>query len=181
MTDAAGGLLEQAAKLRTAFDRAFAAPLRPDAAITYDLLAIRVGAEPYAVRLSDVNGLFVDRRITRIPGNNTSLLGIAGFRGAIVPAYSLSALLGQSQPQAPRWLVIAAAPPVALAFDLFEGHLRATADAILPQQSHAQIRGYAPNFVRNGGIVRPILDLVSVVEALVQEPSEPTHRRSDTK
>ena len=45
-------------------------------------------------------------------------------------------LLGHSGTQAPRWLVIAAAAPVALAFDAFEGHLRASADAILPQQSH---------------------------------------------
>ena len=108
-----------------AFDRAFAAPLRADAAAKHDLLAIRVGARTLRHALSEIAGLFADRKITRVPGSNAALLGIAGFRGAIVPVYSLpDAARAFRQRSAPRWLVIAAAAPVALAFDAFEGHLR---------------------------------------------------------
>jgi chemotaxis signal transduction protein len=152
--------------LRAAFDRAFAAPVRADATAKLDLLAVRAGPEPFAIRLSEVTGLFVDRRITRVPTSDATLIGIAGFRGAIVPVYSLLAVLGHSAAEAPRWLVIAATTPIALAFDQFEGHLRISPDAILPQHSHAQMRGYAPEFVRSAGVVRPILHLPSIVEAL---------------
>jgi chemotaxis signal transduction protein len=166
MTEALSSLAERAAGLRSAFDRAFAAPVRADMTVKQDLLAIRVGVEPCAVRLSEVTGLFVDRRITRIPTNEAALLGIASFRGAIVPVYSLRALLGHAATQTPRWLVIAADAPVALAFDLFEGHLRVPVDAILPQQAKAQMRGFAPEFVRDADLVRPILHLASIIAGL---------------
>lgn len=166
MIDSLSGLTERAAELRSAFDRAFAAPLRADAAVKQDLLAIRVGPEPFALRLAEVTGLYADRKITRVPGGKSELLGIAGFRGATVPVYSLRILLGFSAAPASRWLVIAVAAPVALAFDAFEGHLRAAADAILPQQSHAQMRGHAPEFIRTADTVRPVLHLASIVKAL---------------
>jgi purine-binding chemotaxis protein CheW len=166
MTDTSSGLAERAAGLRSAFDRAFATPVRADTTIKQDLLAIRVGPEPCAIRLSEVAGLFVDRRIMRIPASDGVLIGIAGFRGAIVPVYSLRSLLGHSGTQALRWLVIAANAPIALAFDVFEGHLRVSTDAILPQQAHAQMRGYAAEFVRSAGVVRPVLHLASVIAAL---------------
>jgi chemotaxis signal transduction protein len=166
MTDSVSRLAERAAELRSAFDRGFAAPLRIDAVVEHHLLAIQVGAEPCALRLSEVTGLFADQRITRVPGSHAALLGIAGFRGALMPVYSLRTLLGHSGTQALRWLVIAAAAPVAFAFDRFEGHLRAPAEAILPQQSQSRMRAYAREFVRTDAAVRPLLHLPSVIEAL---------------
>ncbi len=79
MMDASSRLTERAAELRSAFDRGFAAPLRVDTAAKQELLAIRVGAEPYVVRLSEISGLFADKKITRVPGGAAALLGIAGF------------------------------------------------------------------------------------------------------
>jgi chemotaxis signal transduction protein len=118
------------------------------------------------MRLSEIAGLFADRKITRVPGSKAALLGIAGFRGALVPAYSLRALLGLSGTQAPRWLAIAAAAPVAFAFDAFEGHLRVSADAIMPRQSRGEIKGFAPNFIRADDLARPVIDLSAAVAAL---------------
>jgi chemotaxis signal transduction protein len=164
MTDSASRLAERAAALRTAFDRSFAAPPRVDAATKLDLLAVRVGTEPCAIRLSDITGLFADRSVTRVPGSNAALLGIAGFRGAVLPVYTLHALLGHPGAQTPRWLVIAAAAPVALAFDAFEGHLRIPADALLPQQS--KMRGCTREFIRAADVIRSVLHLPSVIEAL---------------
>lgn len=173
MSDSPSQLAERATELRSTFDRSFAEPAHAVTAAGHDLLAIRVGAEPYAVRLPEIAGLYVDRPITRVPGSDASLLGIAGFRGAIMPVYSLSALLGQAAArQTSRWLVIAASAPVALAFDLFESHLRVPTDAVLPRQAHGQMRSYAPNFVRSSDVVRPVLDLASVIAAL--EASEQT-------
>jgi chemotaxis signal transduction protein len=166
MTDALSALSQRAAELRSAFDRAFATPPRGKAAVEQDLIAIRVATQPCAIRLAEVTGLFADRKIIRVPGSNAALLGIAGFRGALMPVYSLRALLGHSDAQTVRWLVIAAAAPVALAFDAFEGHLRASADAILPQQSHEQMRGYAGEFIRVADVIRPVIHLPSVIGAL---------------
>jgi chemotaxis signal transduction protein len=162
--DSRARLAGRATELRSAFDRSFALPLRVDTAVKQDLLAVRIGAEPCAIRLSEVSGLFADRGITPVPASNPALLGIAGFRGAVVPVYSLRSLLGQSGAQAPRWLVIAAAMPVALAFDAFEGHLRVPPDAIVPQQ--AAMGGCAREFVRSANAVRSVLHLPSVIEAL---------------
>jgi chemotaxis signal transduction protein len=174
MTDSALRLAERAAALRTDFDRSFAAPPRVDTATKLDLLAVRVGGEPCAIRLSDIAGLFADRRVTRIPGSNAALLGIAGFRGAVLPVYTLHALLGHPGTQTPRWLVIAAAAPVALAFDAFEGHLRTAADGLLPQQS--KMRGCTREFIRAADVIRSVLHLPSVIEALgaAQRPDAAT-------
>jgi chemotaxis signal transduction protein len=166
MSSSRSGLAERAAELRAGFDRSFAAPLRADVARQFDLLAVRVGSESCAIRLSEVTGLFADRKITRVPGSNAALLGIAGFRGAILPVYDLRTLLGHSSAPTSRWLVIAAAAPVALAFDVFEGHLRTAADAILPQQSGAKTRASAREFIRGADAVRSVLHLPSIIEAL---------------
>jgi len=166
VTDAPTSLGERAAELRSKFDRAFAAPPRIDAASKHDLIAIRMNARPFALRVAEVSGLFVDRKVTRVPGAAAALLGIAGFRGALVPVYDLQALFGHSTGQTPRWLVVAAAAPVALAFDTFEAHLRALADSILRRQAQDRACGFAPEFIRAGDVIRPIIHLPSVVEAL---------------
>lgn len=166
MTSASPQFTDRAAELRAAFDRSFAAPLRIDATITQDLLAIRVGAEPYAIRLSQVSGLFADKTITRVPGGVAALLGIAGFRGAIVPVYSLRTLLGHAGAQSPRWLVTAAVAPVAFAVELFERQLRVPQDAIRARQAHAETTNYAREFIRTQDVVRPVLHLPSVFDAI---------------
>jgi chemotaxis signal transduction protein len=164
MTDNAAQLAQRSAELRSAFDRAFASPVHPDTTVKQDLLAVRVGPEPCAMRLLEIAGLFVDRRITRIPTEETALVGIAGFRGTILPVYSLPILLGHPQTQTPRWLVVTANGAIALAFDLFEGHLRVAADAILPRQS--QTHSHAREFIRSTDVVRPVLHLASIIEGL---------------
>ena len=101
-----------------------------------------------------------------MPVSDARLLGIASFRGAIVPVYSLAVLLGHPPTPGPRWLVIAAEAPVAFAFELFESHLRVSADEILPQQSDTQRRGHAPDFVRGADAVRAVLRLHPIIAAL---------------
>jgi purine-binding chemotaxis protein CheW len=157
---------ERAAELRREFDRAFAEPIRPEAAIKEDLLGIRAGAQAYAIRLSEIAGLHAGKKITRVPGSAAALCGIAGFRGALLPVYDLQALLGHSSVETPRWLVIASGAPVALAFDTFEGHLRASADEIVPQSARAEMPRYARELVRKQNFIGPILHLPSVLEAI---------------
>lgn len=165
------GMAGRAAELRLAFDRAFAEPARQDTAATTALLAIRVGAEAWAMRISEITGLCADKTISRLPGSDASLLGVAGFRGVIVPVYGLQALLlGRSPapapPPPPRWLVMAAAAPVALAFEALEGQLSVAPDAITAAPGRGDMHAAIRDFVRARDCSAPILHIPSLVEAI---------------
>jgi chemotaxis signal transduction protein len=172
MSEIAQGIGEQAAALRLAFDRSFAEPLPPGTDLSEDLLAIRVGGEPYAMRLGEIAGLFADKKVTPVPGGDASLIGIAGFRGAVVPVYGLEALLGHASGQRPRWLVIAAAAPVALAFEAFEAQLSVPPHAILPAQSGGEARSCIRDFVRAPHFSGPVIHLPSVLDAIKSRRGE---------
>jgi purine-binding chemotaxis protein CheW len=159
-------LADQAGELRLAFDRSFAEAVRRDATPTEDLLAFRVGSEPYALRLSEIAGLFADRQITRLPGGVDALLGFAGFRGAIVPVYDLHVLFGRPKIETPRWLALASAVSVAFAFETFDGHLRVSRDAVVPQQADKQSQQLIREFVSTEALARPVVHLPSVLDAI---------------
>jgi purine-binding chemotaxis protein CheW len=165
MTQTASRVVKRAAQLRRDFDASFALPPAPEAATKADLLAIRCAGKAFAIRLAEIAGLFADKKITRVPGASASMLGIAGFRGAIVPVYDLQMLLGEPAGKTARWLVNAAAAPVAFAFEQFEGQLRVPPDAIKPQAT--QIRnGLTEDFVQSDGALRPIIQLSRVLDAI---------------
>ena len=156
----------RAAEFRLAFDRAFAEPIRTDIAVKADLLAIRVGGQACAIRLSEITGLFADKKVTHVPGSAAALRGIAGFRGVILPVYDLTILLGYAASQAPRWLVVAKAAPIALAFETFECQLRVAREEILPQASRPDTQSHAREFVRMPHFAGPILHLPSILDAI---------------
>jgi chemotaxis signal transduction protein len=166
MSETLSGITKRAAQLRLEFDATFAEPVRLDTTLKEDLLAVRVDTQAFAIRLSEITGLFADKKVTPVPGGHPALRGVAGFRGAIVPVFDLQTLLGHGNAQAPRWLVVAAAAPVALAFEVFEGQLRVARDAILPQASRREARSYAREFVGTSNFVGPILHLPSVLDAI---------------
>ena len=155
-------------ELRRAFDCSFAEPPRSDAASLEDLLEITVGGTPYALRITEISGLFADRTITPLPTPVPELLGITGFRGSILPVYDLAAMLGYPMAAAakPRWLAIAAALPVGLAFDGFERHQRIDRDAIVVQvRCDGDVR-HVRDVFQSRETVRPIVSVASVLEAI---------------
>lgn len=155
----------QASELARAFDADFARPASglqaPD---VEDLLAIRIGDTGYALAHQELGGVFTDKPVTPLPGGVPGLLGISGFRGALVPVYDLAALLGTARSEAVRWLVTVAAAPVALGFAQFERLVRVPREAVAAQAGAA--KGYARRAVRIDNELRPILDLASIVEAI---------------
>ena len=165
MSTSTAKLSPRAREMRRDFDSSFA--LRPAAAgvAKIELLAISVAANRFALRLSDVTGIYADKKITRVPGAAPSMLGIAGFRGSISPIYDLARLMSQPHSQMPRWLVVARAAPIAIAFDGFDGQLRLAADAIKPQQSR-DAHSFTREFAQTDSGLRPIIDLQSVIEAI---------------
>jgi chemotaxis signal transduction protein len=163
-----------AVTLRDAFDRSFADPARPDTTLTEDFVAIRVEDEAFALRLSEIAGLHADKKTTRVPGGDPALLGIAAFRGTILPVYSVAILLGRVATASPRWLVIAAAAPIAFAFDTFDHHLRVAAETIRPRAASAEDRPFVRDFAPARELVRPILHLPSILDAIrTRRPATP--------
>jgi chemotaxis signal transduction protein len=155
---------EKAEDLRRAFDRSFAELPHEERVQVEDLLAIRVGGDPFALRLHDVSGLFADKVVTALPSNVSELVGVAGFRGSIIPVYDLRALLGYAVSEPSRWMLVVAAK-VALAFDRFEGHLRVPRESIAVQPPSERAR-HVTEVVRGGGVARPIVHVPSVLEAI---------------
>jgi purine-binding chemotaxis protein CheW len=164
----------RAEELRRAFDGGFARPPGAGARDTEEILAIRIGADPYALRLAELAGLHAGKAITPLPGDVPGLLGIGGFRGALVPVYDLRALLGLGGlggggggaigAAAPRWLVIAAAAPVALAFDGLDAFTRVPRDAVAVHDGAAP--GHVRHAVRTPDGMRPIVDIPSMLDAI---------------
>jgi chemotaxis signal transduction protein len=166
MSGGASGVMQRAAEMRRAFDRAFAEPVAFDETLKENFLAIRVGAQACAIRLSEIAGLFADKKVTRVPGGHKALRGIAGFRGSMLPVYDLQILLGLGETQAPRWLVIAKAAPIALAFDVFERQLRVPPNAIMPQSARGKMQTGTRDFLHTQEFSGPIIHLPSVLDAI---------------
>lgn len=150
--------MSTADELRRAFDASFAAAIADRASSDEDVLSIAIAGRPYALRLSEIAGLFAGRTIVRVPSRHPEQLGLAGFRGAIVPVFDLAALLELPRASSPRWIVIAARSRVGLAFDALEGHRR-----IAPGDIAASNEQAGPEVVRDGDRLIPIVRLASVL------------------
>ncbi|MEO9382801.1 chemotaxis protein CheW [Chromobacterium phragmitis] len=155
--------IDSADRLREQFDLSFASAPALPAAGSVNLLTIRIGAEPYAIRLADIRGLHADRRILDLPGPMPELLGVTNFRGQIVPVFQLAALLGKCPGAAPRWMVLVqASAPLALAFEAFDSHICVLDDEIISPADAAGQGG-----VRTASGVVPLLD-IGVLAAQVE-------------
>jgi len=155
-----------ARRLRDAFDRSFAEPVAVKPT-TASLLFLRVGGDPYALRLSEVAGLHRDKTIAAATSPLQDLLGMAGFRGVIAPVYDLGILLGYPRARAPRWILLARGPaPVALAFETFEAHFHVEVEQLASGGS-SSTRPYLEGALREANGTRALIHVASIVEALL--------------
>jgi chemotaxis signal transduction protein len=121
----------RAAELAHAFDSAFAEAPQPAASHRVDVLAVRLGGVPHALRLSQLAGVFARRTIVALPCPLPELLGLVSIRAAILPVYDLAALLGLERRETP-WLVVAAEAPIAFAFEQLDGYWRLPPEGVVP-------------------------------------------------
>ena len=156
-------------ELRNAFDRERAAPFSSSASKqSEDLLALRVCRDAYALRVSEICGLITGRKIVAFPTPIPELLGVTGIRGALVPVYSLAALLGYpAEAEGTRWLVLCGAEePVALAFGDFEGYLRVALTSLHGVEQKDVPRTHVERVVRTTDMVRAVVDIPLLREAI---------------
>jgi len=160
-------VIERSVELRRAFDLSFSQVPAARASELDDLLDIRVGPDRYAIHLDQVTGVYADKRVTPLPGSFPELLGIAGFRGAIVPVYDLRTLLGYAGGESQRWLILTAGQArIALAFSQFDGHTRVARTAIAEESRGEIRRNHVREVVRTANFVRPIIHLPSILDAI---------------
>lgn len=136
-----GALDVRAAGLRAAFDGRFADATRSAPGRQEDFLLVAAGGGWHAIRMAEMSGLVTDHPVTPLPVAVPELLGLAGFRGAVVAVYDLAGLLGHGAAENPRWMLLTPAPTVvALAFDGVLGHLRVPVPAEARAVVHARDR-----------------------------------------
>jgi len=160
------GVAHSVHSLRTAFDSAFAAAAQTQDSVRRELIAITLGGGLYALDLGDVAGIYSNKKITRIPSHAAGLLGIAGFRGVILPVYDLAVLIGLAPLEKPRWLAVASKTGVAVAFDAFDGHLRSAAADIAPSESAEGGREHVRHLLRTPEGIRGLISLPSALKKI---------------
>lgn len=159
-------LSSTAISLRQAFDDAFVQPARADTVPQDDFLAIRVAGDAHALRLTDISSLLPLKAVTRLPSPLAGLLGVTGFRGAIVPMYDLGVLLGYPAGETARWMVVTAGATIGLAFGAFDGHLRCPRETSAQPTSTEPSRAHVREVLRSADALRPVVSVVSLVEAI---------------
>jgi chemotaxis signal transduction protein len=168
--------------LRRTFDQAFAATPPGTPLETLDLLAIRIGGDPYALKVSELTGLVWSKKIVSLPSSRAELVGIAGIRGSLVSVYSLAVLLGYgSGPSSSvRWLALSGGPdPIALAFEELEGFLRVNVTDLYRSEHVADTTPHVAEFARVGQITRLIVETRSALSALRRTSNQPAQQRSE--
>lgn len=166
-------------RMRAEFNRAFAAPATPPARDRSRLLGIRVGGDPFALALTDVLAIHVDRKVVPVPSAAPTLIGIASFRGALAPVHDLRLVLGYPARTPTRWLVlVAGATPIGLAFDAFDGQLAAPAalEPLSPDGKPAaagatRSSDLTRGLVHAGEAIRPLIDVSAVLSAVGIQPA----------
>jgi chemotaxis signal transduction protein len=99
---------KQLAEIRDTFDKVFMNPPNPPPEEFESFLIIQIKKVCLAIKVNEISGLEVNRKIVPLPSDDSGLLGIAGIHGCLVPVYCLATLLGYTQDRnnEPRWLAV---------------------------------------------------------------------------
>lgn len=155
--------------MRRAFDESFTSLPLPEGQPQADVVAIRVEGRPYALPLADLRAIVADRRLVALPSAAPDFLGLAGWRGTLVPVFDLAALLGHGRSRAaPRWLAVcrAGTGTVGLAVDAYEGIFRVPTSALHAAQAASAEAGAAPGVVPHADGHRPLVPLPAIIAKL---------------
>jgi purine-binding chemotaxis protein CheW len=132
-------------RLRDDFDSSFARRPVDGAAAHVDVLCVRIGERPFALRVDEIAGVVTGRRIVGLPGSSPALLGLVGLRGALLPVFGLASLLGLPQPREPRWLATCGRDrPIGFAFGGVDAYDRLLPGDVVPGDGgHPAVRAFA--------------------------------------
>ena len=164
MLDSGDDLRARLERLKRDFDDSFKVSRRPLEETSEELLAIRIGREPFALQLSEVATIVAGTPITPVPSDHPALIGLAGLRGVLVSVFDLGLLLGLPRAPSAKWILRVKESSTALGFAELEGQLRVPAREVSGADAHEQraVKGALHGSER----VWPLLDLSSLVRGL---------------
>jgi chemotaxis signal transduction protein len=170
MTQARTSGQERARALRADFDRSFSEPHQEERREFESFIAVRLAGDPYALRIRDIAALGARPRIVPLPSRRPEFLGLTGHGGSLAALFGLSLLLGYGRsPSLVRWFVLPRrATALALGFEEYEGYAQVAMSEIHAVGDAAK-RRYATHAAQHAGVVRLIVDLPAVVDALSRE------------
>jgi chemotaxis signal transduction protein len=176
-SDAVGnGPERRLAELRAAFDEAFALPPPPPVQAQTEFALVVAGAGRYAIRMSEMAGLEVDRKIVPMPEGPHGLLGLSAVEGQLIPVFELGALLGGGERGgAPRWIALHRGQElVGLAFDEFQGSRRVASEAVHELEPTTERTLLSHQAIQvDSGLVH-VLDLGLVVAGVARGGRQPS-------
>jgi purine-binding chemotaxis protein CheW len=155
-------------RLRREFDESFARAPAQEEAKTEQLIAVRAGGLPLAMRLSELDSVHRSTGITTLLQSPRAMLGIAGVRGQLVAVYDLAMLLGaKSEVAGQRWLALCNAErQVALAFTEMEGYLSVEPSRLRTVASTERFTTHVALALEHDVGLRGVLSLRSVLGAI---------------
>lgn len=154
------------AAARRAFDESFAAPPASRVEGTVAVLSIRIGADRFAMRLGELSGLHLRRKIVPLPSAVPGLIGLAGIRDRVVPVFSLARLLGYAEADAERWVALTGNDePIALAFAEFDGFY-SLAPSALHAADAADAREHVKELAQIREVTLPVVSIPFVVRGI---------------
>jgi chemotaxis signal transduction protein len=154
------------ADLRQTFDQVFAAAGADQVQEHESLIALRIEGDLYGLDVREIAGVAVAGRVVPLPSRSPGLLGLTGVRGAVIPVYSLSVLLGYPKAvESVRWLALCGAKePLALALGDFEGYARVPKTAL--HAPDRDVRRHVHRFAKSGDVIRAIVSIASIVSSI---------------
>lgn len=157
----------RAREMARAFDQAFASARRPPPPPLANLLGVRIGGDPYAIALGDIDALAPIATLTPLPDAPAACLGIALIRTSATPVYDLRRLLGcPADGGVARWLVLVSGGRAALAFDAIDRRLSAPPEALATAPDTQRAQPHIRGVVDVDGTARAVVDVRSVAEAI---------------
>jgi chemotaxis signal transduction protein len=185
MSSASHDLSNTVLAMRREFDLSFAQAPNAQTAKPENFLGIRLGDDAYAIRTAEIGGLHVDCRVMPLPTSVPAFLGVAGFRGLIAPVYDLAKLLGYASNSTHRWVVLVRlGEPIAFAFETFESHFSADSNSIIEATqigttTPGDVNSHLLDAVRIDAVMRPIIHLQSLIEAIQRTVASSVRPRSN--
>ncbi|MBI5684196.1 MAG: chemotaxis protein CheW [Verrucomicrobia bacterium] len=143
---------------------------------------IVAGGQRYAIRIRELAGLEVNRKIAPVPAAMRGLLGLSAVQGQLVPVFDLAALLGAgARASTPRWMALHRGKElVGLAFDEFEGSRRVAAQAVHELASAPEQARMSRQAIRVDSALIHVLEISSLAAAIAPGEKERTERQSES-
>ncbi len=157
-------------RLAHAFDKSFEQVPDTERSVKENLLVIRLGGQRFGLRCSEISAVIREPKITALPGGLSSLLGLLGHQGRLVPVLCLAHWLELTSLDGPKWLALVQVPDgtqLSLAFEPGIEHLWVDPQDFV-QETHA---GGISGFL-NQATPLPIISVPSIIDRLSQMSSD---------